>query len=203
MPAPDALTISAAARLCQVDRRTLQRAIHAGRLHLDAAHGLDREELLRAGYLLRETPQRGTPQHAPHEAPHATPQQGPQEAPQSVPQPQQLFLLLGRLTIAVEGLWEEVRQLRAVLRQTPHRPPQGAPQPAPRTPQPAPRGTPQPDDCPPFDAATHTLGRLCARGHEWGRTGQTLLRMPGFHCRQCENERARERRAAQRQGLPS
>jgi hypothetical protein len=45
------LTISAAARLCQVDRRTLQRAIHAGCLHLDPQHHLSREKLLSAGYL--------------------------------------------------------------------------------------------------------------------------------------------------------
>src|SRR4030095_15143424 len=49
---PDTLAISAAARLCQCDRRTLQRAIHAGRLHLDAPHGLSREELIATGYLV-------------------------------------------------------------------------------------------------------------------------------------------------------
>ena len=44
--------------------------------------------------------------------------------PQETPQPPQLFLLLGRLTIAVEGLWAEVRQLRAELRQMPQHTPQ-------------------------------------------------------------------------------
>jgi Recombinase len=45
------LTIAAAARLCGCPRSTLQRAIRAGRLHLDAAHCLDPDELTRAGYL--------------------------------------------------------------------------------------------------------------------------------------------------------
>ena len=46
-----AFTVSAAARLCSVDRRTLQRAIQAGRLSLDAQHCLSREALIAAGYL--------------------------------------------------------------------------------------------------------------------------------------------------------
>ena len=45
------LTIAAAARLCGCPRSTLQRAIRAGRLHLDANHHLEREGLTRAGYL--------------------------------------------------------------------------------------------------------------------------------------------------------
>ena len=48
-----AFTVSAAARLCGVDRRTLQRAIQAGRLPLDAQHCLSREALIAAGYLER------------------------------------------------------------------------------------------------------------------------------------------------------
>jgi hypothetical protein len=35
------LTIAAAARLCGCPRSTLQRAIRAGRLHLDANHQVD------------------------------------------------------------------------------------------------------------------------------------------------------------------
>lgn len=50
-------TISAAARVCGVDRRTLQRAIHAGRLQLDAQHCLSREDLIAAGYLMAYSPQ--------------------------------------------------------------------------------------------------------------------------------------------------
>ena len=76
--------------------------------------------------------------------------------------------------------------------------------PAPRgIPQQTPEETPPPDVCPPFDATTHTLGRLCPRGHEWGRTGQSLLRCSNHRCRQCDNDQKRERRAAQRQVPPS
>src|SRR5215470_3277440 len=46
------LTIAEAARLCGCPRSTLQRAIRAGRLHLDAQHHLDPDDLTRAGYLL-------------------------------------------------------------------------------------------------------------------------------------------------------
>jgi hypothetical protein len=118
-----ALTISAAARLCHMDRRTLQRAIHAGRLHLDAQHCLSTDELLLAGYLLADTPQ---------DAPQATPQETP------------LIPLLTRLTLAVEGLVAEVRQLRAALQQVPQRAPQDMPRGTPRsTPQEGPQYTPQ------------------------------------------------------------
>jgi hypothetical protein len=47
----NALTISAAARRCGVDRRTLQRAIRTGRLTLTADHRLTPEALAQAGYL--------------------------------------------------------------------------------------------------------------------------------------------------------
>jgi hypothetical protein len=46
------LTISAAARACSVDRRTIQRAVKCGRLSLDADHQVDTAELLRAGFQL-------------------------------------------------------------------------------------------------------------------------------------------------------
>jgi hypothetical protein len=52
----DTLTISAAARLCRRDRRTLPRAIRAGFLHLDAQHRLRRDELILLGYLEADTP---------------------------------------------------------------------------------------------------------------------------------------------------
>jgi hypothetical protein len=69
----DTFTISAAARICHCDRRTLQRAIHAGRLHLDPQQRLSREELLAAGSLIAETP-RETPRVAPRGTPQAEPQ---------------------------------------------------------------------------------------------------------------------------------
>jgi hypothetical protein len=79
------LTISAAARICHCDRRTLQRAIHAGRLHLDADHCLSREELIATGYLIADTPQEAphsTPQNTPQHTPHAAPQEMPRDTPQ-------------------------------------------------------------------------------------------------------------------------
>ena len=85
-----------------MDRRTLQRAMHAGRLHLDAEHCLSTEELILAGYLLDDAPQ---------ETLHGEPQDTP------------LLPLFERLTIAVEGLWQEVRQLRQALEQAPQAPP--------------------------------------------------------------------------------
>lgn len=54
------------------------------------------------------------------------------------------------------------------------------------------------EDCPPFDTTKNRLGRLCPRGHEWGTTGQSLLRLSNQSCRACENQLRRERRAAQR-----
>jgi flagellar motor protein MotB len=82
------LTLSEAARACHIARTTIQRAVRAGRLSLDAEHMVDTAELLRVGYqvdaaVLHAAPQqvvsptqqdaappRSTPQHsdaAPHE----------------------------------------------------------------------------------------------------------------------------------------
>ena len=46
------LTISDASRACGVSRTTIQRAVKAGRLSLDAEHQVDTAELLRLGYKL-------------------------------------------------------------------------------------------------------------------------------------------------------
>jgi hypothetical protein len=46
------LTISDASRACGVSRTTIQRAVKAGRLSLDAEHQVDTAELLRLGYTL-------------------------------------------------------------------------------------------------------------------------------------------------------
>jgi hypothetical protein len=51
------LTISDAARVAGVARSTLHRAIHAGRLSVDADGRLDTAELLRAGYTLQRSVQ--------------------------------------------------------------------------------------------------------------------------------------------------
>src|SRR5262245_13344881 len=144
-------TVSAAARLCGVDRRTIQRAIHTGRLSLDAQHCLSREALIAAGYL----------DATPQETPHDTSQGMPQELDQATA----LLALLGQLTTAITALHAEVRELRAELRQLPQRrrrhvafrshqtpqeapqvPPQAAPTRQPRrTPPPPPRPSPDID----------------------------------------------------------
>ena len=46
------LTLSEAARACNVARTTIQRAVKTGRLSLDAEHRVDTAELLRIGYQL-------------------------------------------------------------------------------------------------------------------------------------------------------
>src|SRR6516164_6577606 len=99
----DTFTVSAAARLCGVDRRTLQRALQAGRLALDAQHCLSREALIAAGYLDAPTPQM---------TPHSAPQYAPQETPQELMQATALLALLERLTAAITELHEEVCSLR-------------------------------------------------------------------------------------------
>jgi hypothetical protein len=59
--------------------------------------------------------------------------------------------------------------------------------------------TSQVEGCPPFDPARHYLGKLCPRRHEWGTTGQSLLRRSNQGCRQCDNEQRRAKRAARHQ----
>ena len=53
--------------------------------------------------------------------------------------------------------------------------------------------------CPDFDPANSKLGKLCKNGHQWGTTGQSLLRRSNSRCRQCENEGRKEKRAARTQ----
>src|SRR5215471_633628 len=123
------LAVSTAARLCGVARRTLQRAIQAGRLPLDAQHCLTRDALIAAGYL------------------DAT----PQGMSQDLEQVTILLALLAQLTTAITDLHAEVRELRAELRQLPQRrrrpgafTPHPTSQVTPRsTPQDTPHGTPQ------------------------------------------------------------
>src|SRR5713101_1603295 len=169
----DTFTIAAAARLCHCDRRTLQRAIHTGRLHLDTQHCLSREDLIAAGYLVIDTPQ-GMPLSTPQSPPHGPPRESPLFAP--------LLALLERLTTAVEGVWQEMQRLRETSQQPPHGAPQRAPQEVPlstpqETPQEAPQEAPQsaPQDTPhgtPQDTAynpTAAFARIQALRTE-GRT---------------------------------
>ena len=173
------LTISAAARLCHCDRRTLQRAIHAGRLHLDAHHSLSREELLATGYLISDTPQE-------------TPQTTPQGTPQETPQLAALRPLLQRLTLAIEALCIEIQRLRETPPAAPQETPQAVPQ---RTPRATPRAAPQPRT---YDPRKFVLGKLCPGRHAYGNTGQSLLRLPSRNCPVCTNAGKRKKRAARR-----
>jgi hypothetical protein len=137
-----AFTVSAAARLCGVDRRTLQRAIQAGRLPLDAQHCLSREALIAAGYLDAAPPQEA-PQTMPHLTPQETSQGMPQDMPQELVQASALLALLERLTTAITDLHEEVRSLREDLRQMPQRTPQERRRGAQTAPQAMPQEAPQ------------------------------------------------------------
>jgi len=49
-------------------------------------------------------------------------------------------------------------------------------------------------DTPPFDATKFYLGKLCRRSHEYGSTGQSLLRLSNQNCPQCQREQKREKR---------
>jgi hypothetical protein len=133
-----AFTVSAAACLCGVDRRTLQRAIQAGRLPLDAQHCLAREALIAAGYL-----DAVPPQEMPHGTPQDTSQFMPQDTPQELMQATALLALLERLTTAITDLHAEVCSLREDLRRRAQRTPQGRRRDAPPTPQATPQDTPQ------------------------------------------------------------
>ena len=82
------LTLSEAARACNVARTTIQRAVKTGRLSLDAEHRVDTAELLRIGYELDaavlpaasqqgpvSTQQNAAPQHSTTPQPGAAPQE--------------------------------------------------------------------------------------------------------------------------------
>ena len=56
-------------------------------------------------------------------------------------------------------------------------------------------------EMPPFDTTRFYLGKLCPKGHDFESTGMSLLRKHNQSCRDCENERKKARRQAQRQAL--
>jgi hypothetical protein len=116
------LTISDAARLCGVDRRTLQRAIQAGRLTLTPEHRLDTADLRRAGYAVpvSQLDPAPTPQGTPRETPQETPRDA-SPTPQELPLVTALLAHLEQLTRTIVALHQEVILLREDLRQTPQR----------------------------------------------------------------------------------
>src|SRR4029450_10646905 len=59
------LTLSEAARACNVARTTIKRAVKTGRLSLDADHCVDTAELLRVGYHLDAAVLHAAAQHPP------------------------------------------------------------------------------------------------------------------------------------------
>jgi hypothetical protein len=63
--------------------------------------------------------------------------------------------------------------------------------------------TPAPDapESPPFDPAKCVLGKLCPQGHEHGTTGQSLLRVKGRYCVQCNIEAQRQQRQKKKQAV--
>lgn len=63
-------------------------------------------------------------------------------------------------------------------------------------------GSAIPATIPPYDPAKRVLGKLCRGKHEWGNTGQTLLRLPNLTCPVCEAEAKREKRKAKREAQP-
>ena len=92
MPDESPLTIAAAARRCGCPRSTLQRAIRAGRLHLDPTHRLTIEDLTSAGYL----PAPGAPQS------HAA---GAQQL-------RSMTQVLERLTAVLEALTQVLQEMQ-------------------------------------------------------------------------------------------
>ena len=173
-------TVSAAARLCGVARRTLQRAIQAGRLSLDAQYHLSREALIAAGYLY------ATPQDTSQD----TPQDTSQDMPQELEQATALLALLAQLTTAITDLHAEVRELRDELRQlpqrrrrhdafTPHRTPHGTSQETPHTTthgtsQTTPQATPHPS---PQILGTYDPRAAAARLHTFRRQGLSFVQI--------------------------
>ncbi len=47
-----------------------------------------------------------------------------------------------------------------------------------------------------FNPKTHSLGKLCRKGHEYEQTGKSVRRISDAHCVLCHNEGARRRKHA-------
>jgi recombinase len=163
----DTYTIAAAARLCGVARRTLQRAIQAGRLTLTVDHQVTLDALRQAGYAPAPTPQRQTA---------ATPHGHRSDAPQALaPLLLPMVERLDRIIALLERL-EAVSMSQGRTAGTPQRSTAGTPQgrtaaarrrDTAATPPPA-RGTPA------VDAAYHRMQQLQAEGLTLAQIGARL-----------------------------
>jgi len=130
------LSISDAARLCGVNRRTLQRAVQSGRLTLTANHRVDTAALRRAGYAVplsqldtAPVSHQGTappPQGAAGDAASRSQEVRhaavtPQEMPQELALATTLLAHLEEITHTIAALHQEVVLLREDLRRPPQR----------------------------------------------------------------------------------
>ncbi len=115
------LTISDAARRCGCPRSTLQRAIRAGRLHLDTTHLLDSDELIHAGYLS------ATGALQPHAPAAQQPRQHPRQDLEGLLRDMQRTM--ERLTEALEGLHTALHHMQQPRSSRVPRPSGSTPQP--------------------------------------------------------------------------
>lgn len=198
---PTALSISAAARHCGVHRRTLQRAIRAGRLRLTADAHLTTAALAQAGYTAAAP--HGTPHHAAGDtapqtaaAPHVTPQVLERMLEVLTSMATSLAILCERLTPQAEPQRQTAASPQVAPRRTPQRRATGTPH---ETPQDTPPATPQT-----FDQGKYRLGKLCPAGHDWQGTGQSLrVKNKAGYCLACNAADTRARRQALRQARPA
>lgn len=192
------LTIAAAARHCGVHRRTLQRAIRAGRLRLTSDARLTLEALALAGYTAaapQDTPSLTAGDTAPHTA----------AAPQVTPQ------VLGRILEVLTSMATSLAVLCERLTPPEHAAPLAPHATTAVAPPVAPRSTPQrraavtPQDTPhappqSFDTTKYRLGKLCPAGHDYEGTGHSLrVKNKAGYCLACNASGKRRERAKKRQ----
>ena len=176
---PKTLPIADAARRCGVTRRTLQRAIHTGRLTLTPDHRVTVTALAQAGY-----------------TPQAAPQRPVTAATQFQEVTQHLVHVVERLDRLIT-LLEAQHDTGTLPRRDTATPPRHT------------AGTPQRQEgrrrrdaaatAPAFDPTRFVLGRLCKEGHEFGQTGMTLRRVKQFDCPICSAAQKREARRRKRE----
>lgn len=185
------LTISDAARRCGVTRRTLQRAIHAGRLELTSDHRLTLEALRQGGYVPATTTPHA-PQRPSHGTTHGTRQRQSQALAPVVARLNRVIELLETLCHTLESQYNAAtppwRDPATHRSDTPQRQGPGS--------TPGPQEMTQPS---PYDPTRYVLGTLCQRGHAYGDTGQSLRKRTNGACVACERAQQRQRRARKRE----